>query len=1198
MKKNKLLHRRLLMRLCNVYILLAMGLQGILAMNTNAQSLRETDISLEKGTYRVQDLFKKIETQTAFDFTYYEDDIQLRSPYEITKNYHSLFDLLYDLSQEKQIKFNRINTSISVSKINDKGPKVRPQVMEQFQVRGTVFDDEGFPLPGASIVEKGTNNGTTSDFDGNFTIQLSDANGSVVVSYMGYSSAEIAVGGRESLEIILQPDAAGLDEVVVVGYGVQKKVNLSGAVDNISTEQLESRPISNMSQGLQGISPNLNITFNSGEPGQSSDINIRGITSINGGNPLILIDNVASTTEDLNRLSPEDVKDISVIKDASSAAIYGARAAFGVILVTTKSGTSGDPQFKYSSFVTMAKPTMMPNQIVDPYIYLRTQTTAWDNSPWPGSGNDIQSRLEWARQRSDDPSLPEVRENPLSPGQWQYMGATNWSEYFFDNPSFSQNHNISINGGSEKVRYFLSGSYNKTEGQIDFARDDFDRYGLRAKLDVDLTDWLTVGNNTYISSTKRTRPYHLTNTLIADVYVAEPVEVLRNPDGTWANTWAGRFGARLSDGGEYENVFNGIQTTFSGELRVIKDKLKVNADYTLRNDNGKENSFSTFYEIGFGENDIRQEGDTRAIRSSTEIDHKILNVYGTYQDQFGDHALTAILGFNQEEYRQEYFMANRLDIISPYLPSLELATGNQTVEESIGTYALRGAFYRLNYIYKDRYIFEVNGRYDGSSRFPKENRFGFFPSFSGAWNISQEDFMQSLNPTLNYLKLRASYGTLGNQGIDDYYGYIPYIDSYQGDYMIGGRITQEASAPSLVSSNYTWEEVVNKNIGLDVGLFNNKLSFNFDYYIRDTNGMLTLGRELPNVLGAQEPNENAADLRTKGWELSVNYRGSFDLADRPFNFDAKFVISDSKSKITQFDNPSGSLTQFYNGMDLGEIWGLTSDGFFQSEEEIAALDQSFINNWGGVFDEVVGTARYRDLNGDGAIDRGSVTVDDHGDYSVIGNFLPRYNFGLTLGGNWNGFDLNIFLQGVGKRDFYAQDYLYWGFFQQPYTGAYEHTMDYYRPTDDSPSQMAQHSQSYINAGYANANTDARFPLLQAWAADRNYNGSERVDDLYGLAIPQTRYLLDASYVRLRNITLGYSLPDTFLSSVGLKSLRFYVSADNIAEWSGVKDYFDPESITNYAQARLNPAQSISRNTGKGWVYPFQRKYAIGLTVGF
>lgn len=1072
-------------------------------------------------------------------------------------------------------------------------------------ISGTVKDSIGETLPGVSIAIVGKTQGTSTTIDGVFSLKVKT--GDVLhISAIGYLPQEVKVTAAEHYDIILADDKQSLNEVVVVGYGTQKKVNLSGAVDQVKATDLQNRPIANVAQGLQGMVPNLNIRFASGGPGEAADINIRGITSINGGGPLILVDGVQISAAELNLIATQDIETMSVIKDASAAAIYGARAAFGVILIKTKTGAVAGATVSYSNNFSLNKPTVLPKMVTDPYIFSRLLELSTDNTPWDNVNYSDQF-YQYAKERSDNPSIAGVRVNPTDPSLWEYMGNRDWSRYFMDDYNFNQNHDLAISGVSEnnKAQYYLSGGYNRQNSPLTLADDYNERYSLRAKIDYNLKKWLKVGNNTYYTYTNRKSPTRfysnpsqassslpVTNTpfSIYDLYTIFPTSWDKNPDGTWANETVGRLAAQLVDGGATTVKQNMIQSTFTAEMSFWDRLLTVNSDFTFRNTSINTNSYNTKYQIGYGPNDVREEGENSARRDAESITYQVFNIYGTLNKSFGKHSLSAIVGYNQENYRDEFFYVSKQDLISSSYPTIGLATGLTNGEEDIRTYALRGAFGRVNYIYNDRYIVEFNGRYDGSSRFPKNKRFGFFPSASAAWRIDQGSFMDGIRQTVNNLKLRASYGSLGNQNVANY-GYLPFMEASQSGYLIGDSRPTMISPPLLVSPNYTWEKVNTLNVGLDMGLLQDRITLTFDMYKRNTLNMLTRGKELPGVLGAVEPSENAADLQTKGWELSFGYQNKYEVGGSPLTFQGRFVLSDSKTHITRFDNPNGSILQYYKGMELGEIWGLQSNGLFANTDEIAQLDESAIIPWGAL-QIVPGWPKYIDRDGNGKIEKG-YTLDDTKDLTVIGNSTPRYQFGLDLNSSWKNFDVRVFLQGVGKRDYYPIDYLYWGFYQQPYGNIYEHLLDFYRPTGDSDEQRARHSQSYLNLGLADANPNGKYPIMQSWLADANLG--TRIDDAMGLAIPQTGYLLNGSYLRIKNITIGYTLPETLIKKIGLARLRVYASGENLFEWSGIKDFYDPES-TN-ANINTDPTSGIGRK-GNGMTYPFQRSYSVGINAIF
>ena len=1046
-------------------------------------------------------------------------------------------------------------------------------------ISGSVFDAvTSEPLAGVSIVvvgsetESGVVIGTQTDAMGRFNLDVPAGFTALKFSYIGYISKEQTIQGQ-TMNVVLEPDVLLLEEAVVVGFGTQKRANLSGAVDEVDMEALELRSISNVTQGLQGLIPNLNIDYTAGAPGTEPIINIRGYTSINGGSPLILIDGIPAEARDLNLLDAQDVSSISVLKDASSAAIYGARAAFGVLLIETKRGGGEQMNVNYTHRTSWDTPTVIPEKVTDPYVYMRWQENSSDATPWDYI-NYSDDMYAWARDRSDNPSSTDaVRVNPSNTSQWQYMGNRDWSEYFLSDYGMSSNNTLSLSGSTANTNYYLSGSMDNQDGALQIDDDNFERLGIRSNVEYRLNQFFNITNLTQMTQSSRNAPSYLSgeSSSMQSFYLLAPTSWHKNPDGTWANSAAGQLAAQLTEGGDFVDEYNKFQTTFTLRSDIIPSLLSLNADYTFRSEKRNYDWDYKKYRIGYGPNDVRELGNTAVYRYRMDYDYQVLNLYASLNKQFQNHQFSGIIGYNQESY--DFYRVNTsiTDVISSSLPSISLALGSTNTSDSYTGWAVQGVFGRLNYIFKDKYIVEFNGRYDGSSRFPENDRFGFFPSASLGWRLDQESFFNV--DAINVFKLRASYGTLGNQSVSDF-GYIPSMSTYNNGYLVDNNRPLSISAPGMVSSNYTWEEVTSQNIGLDIELLESKLQFNLDLYTRDTEGMLTLGKELPSVLGTSEPNENAADLRTKGWEVAVNYRDNVNFLNDRLSFGARLTLADAQSEITSFDNPNQNLNQYYVGAQIGEIWGLTVDGFFESEEEITnSPDQSSMVPWGAI-PTTVGSIKFADINGDGVITKGT-TVADPGDMKVIGNSEARYRFGINLDFNYKGFDVQTFFQGIGKRDYYPFHYVFWGFHQQPYNGGFTHLLDYYRAADDSPEAMSQHSQKYIDMGLANANTDSRYPVLQAWNMDVNTYGAG--------STPNDKYLLDASYLRWKNLTIGYRLPGEIIQSLGLSQVRVYLSGENLMEWSEISDIVDPEAVTN---------------NGRGYVYPFQRRYSLGINVQF
>lgn len=1059
-------------------------------------------------------------------------------------------------------------------------------------ITGKIVNSLGEPVKGASVLVKNSSVGTSTNDQGEFTITAPE-NAILVISFVGYASQEVSVEGRNSVSLTLVALENTMNEVVVVGYGTQRKKNVTAAVDQISGKEIAKRPVANVIQGLQGLSPGLNISYPGGKPGAIPDINIRGLGTVTGGgSPLIIIDGVSSTTDDLLRLSPGDIASYTVLRDAASAAIYGARASFGVILLTTKQGAGGGRQrITYNNYFSWSRKTVVPAPITDPYIYVRVLKNSVSPavSPW-GDGYVYYEpwQYQWAKERSDNLSIEDTRLNPDDNSKWTYMGNNNWNDYFFNKTSLSQNHNVSFSGGSEIGKgkpfgYLISTDYTKENGLNKLAKDDWNRYALRARVNFTPFDGLKVDNNLNIYQTIASAPsYGITN-----IYYLQPTDVAKNPDGTWANTGAGRLGAQLTGGGRDQQNRFGLQNIFKATASFLNNELQITGSASIKRENWKYNFDYQTYKIGYGPADIREEGGPSSVSNRIgTVKQDVYDVYANYNKRLGDHDIKLLAGYNQEEYVWSADQLYRNLLISSSLPYIGLATGTITTTPTYTTYALRGIFGRINYSFKGRYILELNGRRDGSSRFPKESRWGFFPSVSGAWIASDESFFQTAAKFISTLKFRASYGDLGNQALreEDNFRYIPALPVNPNfNYIINGVRPLVISGSPLLNvdpDTYTWETVRVFNVGTDIGLMKDKLQIAFDYFTRNTIGMLTIGPALPGAIGTDPPKLNSGELLTNGFELSVAYRNNFKLANKPFGYGAKFTLSDAKSKITKYDNEQGLLNNtYYVGQTIGEIWGLESDGFFRSQAEIAALDVSAIVPWTDLY-VVEGWPKYVDQNKDGKITIGQ-TLSDPGDAKIIGNSQARYRFGLNLDADWNGFDFSIFLQGVAKQDFYPHHYLFWGPYQQPYAGIYEWNLDYYRATSQTDAERAVNSASFNAAGLADANTDAYFPVLQAWLADNNYRGSGELER-YGLDMPQTRYLLDASYVRVKNLTLGYTLPASMTRRYKINRFRVFVTGENLAEFSKIKKYIDPEAVAD----------------GYGWAYPYQRKYAVGINLEF
>ena len=1058
--------------------------------------------------------------------------------------------------------------------------KLNKEIEQERIITGTVTDSDNLPIPGASVFVQDTNIGTATDFEGNFTLEVPEDARSLSVTYMGYKKQIVNIENRTEIDIILQTDAASLEEVVLVGYGQTSRETLVDAVSKVDAEQIQQRPIADVSAGLQGLSPGLNVTQSSGDPAAKPRINIRGFTSINGGEPLVIIDGVEG---DINNLNPNDIESISVLKDAGASAIYGARGAFGVVLISTKNPKTGNLMVSVDATTAWNSPTVNTDFLTDPYkaVMLVDESfrTAVGRSYTGYNEEDYQNIYEV----SQDPSLARV-ETDIRNGREQYIyyGHTDWWNYFFRDSYPTQIYNVSVSGGSDKIKGFFSYRNYNSEGILKVQDDHYKIYNLRGKLEMKINDWISFTNNMQYNSSNDLKhggsQYGWGDQFNGNIYVhGLPSYMPQNPDGT--ATWRTELNNYTIGDGAYASLLYGKakQETEEGEfsniatlkLNPVKG-LDVTASYAYRrtNYNRYRRSVNIPYSIYPGE--VNTMGTDQLTEYNTRFKYDAFNIYGDYHHQIGDHSLKATLGFNQESFYNKSTTASKQNSISDDLNSLGLATSNPEALGSAAEWALQGVFYRLSYDYKDKYLLEVNGRYDGTSRFPEEERWGFFPSVSGGWLINKENFFSSLTDTFNLVKLRASYGSLGNQEVANY-AYIPTLrKNIDGNFALNGRTLDYIAAPGLNPREISWEEVKTFDVGTDIALFNNDVNITFDWFQRNTKGMLTQGATLPSVLGTGSPQENAADLRTRGFELSIGYHHSFEVAKSPLNFGIEGNLSNSVTEITKFDNPNNSLLDYYEGMTIGELWGYHVDGLFQTQDEITGhADQTRVSNRiianGGL---QLGDVRYVDLNGDGVIDEGENTLQDSGDRRKIGNTAPQYLYSFRVNAAWKGFDVSAFFQGVGKQDWYpnGDSRIFWAMYNRPY--------DTFIRKD------------LVNNIWSPDNREAYFPRLFGYIA---------LSDSDALGAVNDRYLQSVAYLRLKNLSLGYTIPKRITEKFNISKFRIYFSGENLFTFTSLTDYIDPEAASN--SVNLNqPSTSANRSTAQ--TVPFNETYSVGLSLQF
>lgn len=1118
-----------------------------LCLNLSAYS---QTVTLNVNNVTVKEAMEQLKKTSGYAFVFSSNDVNTKSRVSISVKNASLDEVINQiLKGQSGLAYDIQGNNIVVKKQSSQ--QVKDGVKKT--VKGKVVDAKGEPVIGATVMEKGTPNGTITDFDGNFSLVMT-TDAPLEISYIGFTSQQLKPQVGKLMSVTLKENTETLDEVVVVGYGTQKKVNLTGAVGQVDSKVMESRPITSTGSALQGAIPNLQVTMNSGQPGSSASLNVRGTTSINGGSPLVLVDGVEMS---LDLVNPNDIANVTVLKDAAASAIYGVRAAFGVILVTTKNaGKAERVTVNYSGNVSFAKPSIMPE-----FIESQSEFAEWMNQACvngkvasPYTAETIAKMKAYEQDPDNNPEYEYLN------GRLYYYGYSDAKKQMVKNVAPTQRHNLSISGGNEKTRFYSSIGYLNQKGLYKVGGDSYQQLNTRLSVENQTTKWMKLGFKALYTYSTQDTPYtydskdvwkRVVYTLPTDFIQAWKKDSrypeLDGFDGMYAENNAYTL---LNEGGRNKYNKHDVWTTASADFDIMKGwKAHVDFNYNMNYKKSSEHSKPIkFFDIQFNETYGRTATNYYKLTDNNK-NYYSFNAYTDYENTFGKHYVKLMLGYNQELTKYSDFSGQRYDVFSSDLPTLSLASGNHQVSEDGYEWALRGAFFRLNYIYADRYLLEVNGRYDGTSRFPKDNRFVFLPSVSAAWRISEESFMKSTRGWLDNLKLRASYGVLGNQmisasgwsGNTKYYPYIPFMSNNTSKYwLFGDEYATIINPGNLVSSSLTWEKVKTINVGLDASVLNQRLNLSFDYYVRTTSDML-IKATYPEVLGTTAPPENSAELKTRGWELSLNWK---DRVGKDFGYELGFILSDSQAEVTKYTNPSGSINTYYEGMKIGDIWGYETEGLFQSDDEAKSwYSQTEIKNvqWGA------GDVKFKNQNGDNVIDDGNQTLDSHGDMVVIGNTTPRYQYSFTANLTYKDYYLNIFMQGVGKRDFWPGDEAFW----------------------PAATQYYNAQKWFVSDSWTPENPNAYFPITRA---TDNRNRKVKTD----------RYLQNAAYLRCKNITLGWNLPKTWIAKVGLSNASVYVSGENLFEFTSIKGAYDPEAASG----------------GGKMVYPFMRTYSLGVNLTF
>lgn len=1155
---------------------------GIFAQTQNVRFSRER--------MKISEVFSAIEQQTGLTVAYNESALDLSGVVSVPSE-TNVSDLLASVLKNTGNSFYFHGKMILVYK---------EKQVKTSTYSGIVVDKAG-PVAGAAVMVEGTDQVTVTGVDGKFAINAPQGS-RFKVSMLGYKEFTATAGPQtDNLRFLVEEDNRLLEESVVVGYASMKKRDLVGAVDQVKSDVIENRSNGNLARSLQGEIAGLNISFTDSKPSRSASFNVRGTTSVGaGGSSLVLIDGVEGS---LNSINPQDVESVSVLKDASSTAVYGARGAFGVILVTTKNPQKGRPVINYNGSVTVNRRTVVPDVITDGQDWLDWWKDCY-NGYYNGSKSllsHIDSTVPYSEaiyselvRRKNDPSLSKTTTlEGSSMFGWAYMESTDWYDLFYKDYNWSTEHNLSVSGGGDMADYYISGRFYDMDGIYKVGNEDYKKYDLRAKGTLKVRPWLHITNNISMSVVNHYEPKHSRNNFNvqrAINHAAMPLSPVKNPDGSWTTAAAISGYAAFSEGSSWRtNDYMYLREKISADVIMIKDVLKASVDYSYNYTSRKRVDVQNPVKYSKKPGEVMLESAS-AGSSRQQVTYftryQAANAYLTFSPNLGkNNSLTLLAGWNIEEQKYETLNVSRSGIITPSKPSFSLMNGTTTDPVAGGNaWSYVGAFYRLNYSYKGRYLAELSGRYDGSSKFPSNSKWGMFPSGSLAWRISDEPWMKWAE-SLDNAKVRISAGSMGNGNVAPYSYTSDMSIGTASDIVLGGSLPSYTTVGSIVPVSLTWEKATTYDVGLDLDFFRNRLSFSGDIYRRYTSNMYTVSESLPSVFGTAPPKGNNAEMKTDGFELTLSWRDEFKLFGKPFSYSVKGMLWDSKSVITKYANDTGSLgtlkgyiqkggspSSYYVGMTLGEIWGYTVDGLFRDQNDI---DNSPIHNFQQASDKVTrpGQVKVKDLDGDGVISPGNFKVHDHGDLRIIGNRSPRYNYGINLAANWNGIGVSVFLQGVIHKDWYpgSDSGYFWGKYGRPFFS--------FIPSIHTDSKTVYSEE-------ANNWNTAYWPRKTTYQSNGSYSWTKVLE------VPNTRYIQNAGYLRVKNVQLDYTFNEKLCKKMRLAGLKVYLTGENLFTFTPLHKYapnYDPEGLSY---------DSDFSAAADGYTYPVLKSFTLGLNITF
>ena len=1156
--------------------LLSLAFACTVSASTYGQNYK---LSMNKQDCSISEVLKEIEKNSEYTFFLNDNQVNVNRKTSVKANNASLEEVLEQALKNTGYQYEIVDRQIII-KSKSVSSVSHPNALFQSSPRkitGQVKDALGEPIIGANVVVKGTTNGTITDIDGNFSLEVPD-NAILVVSYIGYTDRTVEVGNSSKVMVSLSEDTQKLDEVVVVGYGTQKKVNLTGAISSLDAETLENRPITNSTQALQGTQ-GVYVNQAGAQPGaDGATIRIRGQGTLNDNNPLILVDGIEFPLEAVN---PNDIESISVLKDAASASIYGVKAAFGVVLVTTKKAKKGEKfSVNYSNNFSWKRATVNP-EIVETWegaemswaagLRSNPNLSEQTNSCYLSWNlESIERMKEWERVYGGMNLSPEMvlgRDFDIIDGKMYFYRSFDAPGEFIKKNSFQQTHNLSLSGSSGNTAYNLSLGYLGSEGIIKVNTDQYDRFNVSFGTNTTLNKYVDVRSKLLYTRYEYDTPYNFGPSSSYDEWYYLYRWPKMMPYGTYQGIPFHNVVTEIQQANMNKKTNNYMRVSLGSTVHILPG-FDFEADYTFthvsrytQTNGGKVSGWNFWGGSGLKNEVWTAATHDKAVKASDNSDFHVLNALFRYNKEFGKHSLGAIAGTNIEVYQNYGNTSERRELILNDHPELSLANGDQFASSYHSHEARIGYFARINYAFMDRYLLEVNGRLDGSSSFPSDQLWGFFPSASAGWIMSEENFMQGLKPYLSTLKFRGSWGQIGNQDVGTNM-FRPILSPTTTTWIVGTTGERSFGLPRAIADGFTWETITTADFGIDTRFFDGRLGVSFDWFQRRNTDMITSGEKLPATFGQDPPMRNFGELTTKGWELSVDFRHRFH---NGLGMSVSAYISDAKTKYTKINSNSRAISGIYEGKEYGEIWGFETDRFFTADDFETAPDGKLVLKEGipsqsyyetnGWFFYGPGDIKYKDLNGDGKITPGDNTVENPGDQKRIGNSTPRYEYGARLDMDWKGFDLGIFIQGVGKRELWGSGSIVIPGFN--YMEAwYTHQLDYWTP--DNP--------------------DAFYPAISNTGQSNNTQNFLR----------QTKYLLNMAYCRVKNISLGYTFPEKWMRKAKLSKLRLYVSLENLFEFDHLGDIpIDPETQTSTGDGGY-----IGRS------YPYSRSTSFGMQLTF